>query len=445
MDTVKKDLREKIAVLEKTDKEKKKSEDVETISAERDYFRMEAIRLNEYSRDLSQVNDDLLRENKIKAMEIKSLTKKWKDSEASNRQLLEELEKNLKLISNLENEKKRFIKFQIKTDENEYSNTTNNSNYNKNTKYKTFNFNNNTNNNFNSTLIGTYNNSISVPNFNNLYNSFEGSNQNNKNSFNNSELNDYQLKKINVNNSNLSLNKESNSNEKYNNLNSNRSFNNIILNNSSTYNMNNNSTDDIENPTNNNIYNNLNSETLKDKDKIIKIIEKLKEELKKEKNKNQKIICDFNKIILDKKKMEKIFMDCVEESRREILQRKLRDTVHTTKSGFFKSFGKKSGLNLPAINDIKYENFQPSDKRKLVENFLMREEIINFIKENLVNINSAENKLSYLQKNNFNETILNYKQALNNKTLNETKIFTMNEFTKSKNTLRSTKNFDYQK
>ena len=108
MMAVKKDLRDKIDSLEQIDNEKQKIEDEDNIQSERDFFREEAIRLNNICRELSIANKDLIRDNRFKATEMKHLMKKWKESEATNRHLLSELEKNLKFIKNLENDKKQF-------------------------------------------------------------------------------------------------------------------------------------------------------------------------------------------------------------------------------------------------------------------------------------------------------------------------------------------------
>jgi hypothetical protein len=41
--------------------------------------------------------------------------------------------------------------------------------------------------------------------------------------------------------------------------------------------------------------------------------------------KNSKILGEVNKIMIDKNKLEKIFIDCVEESRKEIIMRKNKE------------------------------------------------------------------------------------------------------------------------
>jgi hypothetical protein len=47
MDTVRKDIKEKIERMEQVEKEKRKNENIHLVMAERDFFRQEAIRLNQ--------------------------------------------------------------------------------------------------------------------------------------------------------------------------------------------------------------------------------------------------------------------------------------------------------------------------------------------------------------------------------------------------------------
>lgn len=396
MDTVKKDLRDKMEKLEKMEKEKKKNDDIDIIKTERDFFREEAIRLNELCKELSKVTDNLVRENKAKVSELSHMTKKWKESESVNKQLILELERNVIIIKNYENEKKQFLKMQ-KYNEiiNDYNlnsvkivdNSINDKNVNNNANNNSNNFYNAINNYVNNSNNSNYS---SMPDLNNIYNNpYENNNSNylkNQNNQNN-----------NLNNLN---NKTTNSG----------SYNNINLNNSSSYNNHNNSTEDIDFLASKN-YTSLIFDSKKEKERIINIIEKLRTELRKEKNRNQKIIGEFNKILTDKKKLEKIFVECVEEIRKEILQRKLRDTFHSTKNGFF-GLGKKAhSAQYPILNEIQIEHFKATDKKKLVENFLMRNEIINFIKENLSVINTEE-KGPFFQKN-FSESIFAFRQTKN--------------------------------
>ena len=55
------------------------------------------------------------------------------------------------------------------------------------------------------------------------------------------------------------------------------------------------------------------------------IIDNLRGHLKKEKAKNSRFLGEVNKIMIDKNKLEKIFIDCVEESRKEIIMRKNKE------------------------------------------------------------------------------------------------------------------------
>jgi len=109
------------------------------------------------------------------------------------------------------------------------------------------------------------------------------------------------------------------------------------------------------------------------------IIENLKTQLKKEKVKNSKILGEVNRIMIDKNKLEKIFIDWVEESRKDIILRKNKENLYKTKNDFNK---------MPVINnqqniDVKYENFLTTDKKRVIENFLLREDVINFLHDNL--------------------------------------------------------------
>ena len=97
MDTVRKDLKEKIQRMEKIEKEKRKNENILLIITERDFFRQEAIRLNQLCKELSLKLEEMNKEMKIKAQEIDSTRTRWKESEGVNKQLVVELEKSLKV------------------------------------------------------------------------------------------------------------------------------------------------------------------------------------------------------------------------------------------------------------------------------------------------------------------------------------------------------------
>jgi len=109
------------------------------------------------------------------------------------------------------------------------------------------------------------------------------------------------------------------------------------------------------------------------------IIENMKSQLKREKVKNSKILGEINKIMIDRNKLEKIFIDCVEESRKEIILRKNKENLYKTKS----DFGKMPLISEKQNNDVKYENFLNTDKKRVIENFLLREDVINFLHDNL--------------------------------------------------------------
>jgi hypothetical protein len=40
-------------------------------------------------------------------------------------------------------------------------------------------------------------------------------------------------------------------------------------------------------------------------------------------------------------------------------------------------------INIQQINEVKYENFLTTDKKRVIENFLLREDVINFLHDNL--------------------------------------------------------------
>jgi len=102
MDTVRKDLRQKIEQMEKIEKEKRKNNDIKIVTSERDFFRQEAIRLNQLCKDLNAKNEDIVRENKFQINELTSISKKFKESENTNKQLMAELERNIQINKELE-------------------------------------------------------------------------------------------------------------------------------------------------------------------------------------------------------------------------------------------------------------------------------------------------------------------------------------------------------
>ena len=129
----------------------------------------------------------------------------------------------------------------------------------------------------------------------------------------------------------------------------------------------------------------------KNKDNLIYSVVRLQKELNKQRKNCCKAESNLNKIILEKNNLEKIFIDCIEETKKDILHRKLNmeKMAMTTLSGF------KLKKNIPPIiNEIKYDNFLPTDKRRLIESYILNDEVINFIKEHVfkkLNLNNDRN------------------------------------------------------
>jgi hypothetical protein len=118
MDTVRRDIKEKIQKMEKIEKDKRKNENILLIITERDFFRQEAIRLNQLSKELTLKLEEINKEKKIRADEIINSRMKWKESEGINKQLLVELEKSLKVNKDLNQKLKNSNKQNIQNTEN---------------------------------------------------------------------------------------------------------------------------------------------------------------------------------------------------------------------------------------------------------------------------------------------------------------------------------------
>ena len=88
--------------MEKLAEEKKKANDIRIIKCERDFFRLEAVRLNGICKSFKEKIDELTFNNKILTDELSSLKIKWKESENINKQLLFELESNIQSHKDLE-------------------------------------------------------------------------------------------------------------------------------------------------------------------------------------------------------------------------------------------------------------------------------------------------------------------------------------------------------
>ena len=268
MDSVRKELREKIEAMEQEEKKRQKMNDIRIIKCERDFFRLEAIRLNGLCKDMSTKIEEMAFRMKLLTNELNTMTTKWKESENVNKQLLVELESNIQSMKEVEKE--------------------------------------------------------------------------------NTELKE-KMTKISIDNMNSNTNEENGNNSKCENY--------------------------------SNISSNNNYESIQ-KEKLLYIIEKLKVDLKKERMRNHKTLSEFNKMILDKNKLETIFSDCVEEVRKEIFNRKLKETINENYSN--KKI-KNDTVTVPYVGDIKYEKFLPVDKRKVIEMFILKDDVAGIVHDLVFN------------------------------------------------------------
>ena len=260
MDSVRKELREKIEAMELEEKKRQKMNDIRIIKCERDFFRLEAIRLNGLCKDMSTKIEEMAFRMKLLTNELNTMTTKWKESENVNKQLLVELESNIQSMKDIEKE--------------------------------------------------------------------------------NNELKE-KMTKISIDN----MNSNNTNEEKYNNSKSD---------------------------------NDSNYESIK-REKLLYIIEKLKVDLKKERMRNHKTLSEFNKMILDKNKLETIFSDCVEEVRKDIFNRKLKETINDNRKS------KNDTVTVPYVGDIKYEKFLPVDKRKIIEMFILKDDVADIVHDLVFN------------------------------------------------------------
>ena len=268
MDSVRKDLKLKLEQMEKIEEEKRKINDIRSIKCERDYFRLEAIKLSRMTNNLKKKIEDMALKMKLLNENVENLQIKLKDSEGVNKQLLLELEKNIKSQKEIERE------LNIMKDINDKNNI-----------------------NINKT----------------------------KNS----------------NNNNININPEerveTNSTQAYENE---RKTQEIFL---------------------------LNDQ-----------MRRLRYELKKEKERSHMALGELNKIYLERSKLENIFIDCVEETRKIIFNRKLKENNGGYKIRQRVGVGKYDyKMNLKT----KYESFLPSDKQSILENFVFNDEVSNIIRD----------------------------------------------------------------
>ena len=318
MDSVRKDLKLKLEQMEKIEEEKRKINDIRSIKCERDYFRLEAIRLSRLTNSLKKKIEEMNLQIKLLNENEENLQIKLKDSEGVNKQLLLELEKNIKSQKEVERE------LNVIKDLNNINNTKDNSN-----------------------------------------------NINSKNDHD-----------------------ETNSTQAFENERRNQE---IFL---------------------------LNEQ-----------MRRLRYELKKEKERSHMALGELNKIYLERNKLENIFIDCVEETRKIIFNRKLKENNGGYKIKQRIGVGKYDyKMNLKT----KYESFLPSDKQSILENFVFNDEVSNIIrdaiftrpkkeKERLENTKNIIKNLNLYEQNNRvransfkrNHPISGSKKEVSNKIINQ--------------------------
>ena len=258
MDSVRKDLKLKLEQMEKIEEEKRKINDIRSIKCERDYFRLEAIRLSRMTNNLKKKIEDMALKMKLLNENVDNLQLKLKDSEGVNKQLLIELEKNIQSQKEIEREL--------------------------------------------NVMRDVYNNK-----------EIKGNNipEGEKMETNSTQAHEYERK-----NQEISL---------------------------------------------------LNDQ-----------MRRLRYELKKEKERSHMALGELNKIYLERNKLENIFIDCVEETRKIIFNRKLKENNGGYKIKQRIGAGKYDyKMNLKT----KYESFLPSDKQSILENFVFNDEVSNIIRD----------------------------------------------------------------
>ena len=253
MDTVRDELRKKQEEMEEEFKKHMKENDIRIIKSERDFFRLEAIRLNGLCKEMSKKIEEMAFKMKLMNNDLSTMSVRWKESENINKQLIVELESNIQNAKDIEKE--------------------------------------------------------------------------------NEDLKEKLNKNLNeINNENFDAK-------------------------------------------NDDIYDVLKS------DKALIIIERLKNDLRKERQRNHQTLSEFNKVLLNKNKLENLFNECVEEVRKEAFNRKLKETMNET---IFKRLNKtNNNMTIPYLSDMKNEKFLPKDKVRIFELFLLKDELGNIL-QNIV-------------------------------------------------------------
>jgi len=284
MDSIKKNLSKQLEEMEKAFEEKRKTNDIRIIRCERDFFKSEAIRLNNLCKKLKEELEDINFKYKLLKVELINIKIKYKESENINKKLLSDIESKI-----IENNKSRSLvnkKINIKKQIN----------------------------------------SLSINNY-----------------FNTENINNNS--KMSKNSKNISyLNIDNSKNEKEKNL--------------------------------------SNISIIQDVSFLNNLLRRSKNEIKKEKNKANKAIAELSKIYLEKNKLENIFQNCVEETKKIIFNRKIMENkFYKIKNGNNLSGLFKYDLEHRINFSTKFEEFLPSDKQKTLEKFIFDDEVYNIVKD----------------------------------------------------------------
>ena len=127
-------------------------------------------------------------------------------------------------------------------------------------------------------------------------------------------------------------------------------------------------------------------------DNIEEQLMKTRTELKKEKDRANKALSNLNKIYLEKNKYETIFQNCVEETKKIIFNRRVKEN-----KGF--KIKNRTGVgkyDYKVSYSTKFEDFLPSDKLNTLENFLFNDEVFNLVKE--IIFSKPKNKMERIRK-----------------------------------------------
>ena len=296
MDTIKEEITSKMKEMERILEEKHKTNDVRLIKCERDFFKSEAVRLNNICKNYKEKINSLIFQNKLLNDELLNIKTRFKETENINKQLLFELESNIKT----QNETKK----ELDTTKNILKN-------------------------------------INISKVNNISSAMCSTEANNNSSLNKNSIFDSKTK----------------------------------------------------------------DDNLKNKQEIIvlsNLLTKSQSETRKEKEKANRVLSKLNDIYLQKNKLENIFSDCVEETKKLIYNRKIKEKDNTCYRKKYKEGTNK--FDTKTYYKIKFKDFLPTDKQKTLENFIYNEEVYNAIKDTVFSrtLSQKQNKKKYKFGNSYN-------------------------------------------